>query len=115
MNASVRAYTAIHRSTYMFALICHHLRPLTKLYSPSLDQVTRAKKLITLINKKYVEDFYSRRIARVALIRQKDIIEEMIENGALSPKWGKALLETIEDDNTRMDRDTQASHRYENG
>ena len=41
--------------------------------------MARAKRLIALIDAKYVQEFFIRRTARVALIRQREIIEEVLD------------------------------------
>jgi NhaP-type Na+/H+ or K+/H+ antiporter len=76
--------------------------------------VARAKYLLRLIKQDDLKEFYNHRAARVVLLLQQQLIDHMVEEGALSHQLAEMFLESIDEDHQDLDREREQTHRYVN-
>eukprot|EP01038_Epipyxis_sp_PR26KG_P009148 gene9148-12339_t len=73
--------------------------------------LSKARYLLNAINREDVKKVYTLRAARVIILKQTEIIERMIADGALSEKNAHFLLRTIETDSRRIFKERESYDR----
>jgi NhaP-type Na+/H+ or K+/H+ antiporter len=78
----------------------------------SAESVTKAKIWLERIPQEDIQMLHTSRAARVAIVKQLEIVDQMIKYGTLSEKSAKLIYEAIDDDKQQLDRERNSMHRY---
>lgn len=58
-----------------------------------------------------IQGFYTSRAARIVILKQKNIVQEMLEAGALSEKSAYLIYKTIEHDDMKVTLERESQHK----
>jgi polyhydroxyalkanoate synthesis regulator phasin len=73
--------------------------------------VQRAKYLLGTIDVDDVAEFFNHRTARVVLVLQRQLIDHMVEQGAISSKLADRFIGEIDDDADNIERERETTHK----
>jgi NhaP-type Na+/H+ or K+/H+ antiporter len=77
----------------------------------SRSAVKRAKQLLGTISSDDITEFFNHRTARIVLIMQRQLVESMVEEGALNPKLASYFLKDIDNDADKIEVERESTHR----